>query len=75
MTSNSKSTSVTAKARPTAAKRKPLSAVTATIPTAVAGENPPPASSKPLSKQAQVIAMLERPEGVTLSAIVAATGW
>ncbi len=75
MTRNSKSTSVTAKARTTAARRMILSVLTATTPTSTTGANPPPASSKPPSKQAQVIALLERPEGVTLAAIVTATGW
>lgn len=72
MTSNSKPTSVTAKARPTAAKRKTLSPV---APAATAYALSPTAAPKPLRKQAQVIALLERPEGVTLAAIVAATGW
>jgi len=33
------------------------------------------ASPRPASKQAQVIAMLRRPQGATVDAIIAATGW
>jgi hypothetical protein len=33
------------------------------------------ASQRPASKQAQVIAMLRRPQGATVDAIIAATGW
>jgi hypothetical protein len=37
---------------------------------------PSPAAAAPrLSKQAAVIALLQRPEGVTVAEIVAATGW
>jgi len=72
MTRNSKSTSVSAKARPSDAKRKTLSPV---APAATADVPTPSAAPKPRSKQAQVIALLERAEGVSLAAIVEATGW
>lgn len=75
MNTNSKSKSVTAKARPKDAKRKTLSPVAAANSGAAADAPSPSAAPKPPSKQAQVIALLERPEGVTLEAIVAATGW
>ena len=75
MISNSKSTSVSAKARPTAPKRKTLSPVAAAKSDAATDASSPSAAPKPLSKQAQVIALLERPEGVALAAIVASTGW
>ena len=75
MTRNSKSTSVTAKAHPVAGKRKTLSPVAAAN-SAVAADVPTPCTApKPLSKQAQVIALLEQPQGVALAAIVVATGW
>lgn len=37
--------------------------------------DPAPISGRAGTKQAQVIAMLERPEGATIAEIVAATGW
>jgi Protein of unknown function (DUF3489) len=75
MTRNSKSTAVTAKARTTAAKRKTLTPIAAAKSDAATDASSPSAAPKPLSKQAQVIALLERPEGVALAAIVASTGW
>ena len=75
MNMNSKSTSVTAKARPKDAKRKTLSPVTAANPAAATDASSPSAAPKPPSKQSQVIALLEQPEGVTLAVIVGATGW
>ena len=60
MNMNSKSTSVTAKARPKDAKRKTLSPVTAANPAAAKDASSPSAAPKPPSKQSQVIALLER---------------
>ncbi len=36
---------------------------------------PAPPAGRPRSKQDQIIALLQRPEGVTIAAVMAATGW
>jgi hypothetical protein len=59
---------------PEAAKPAPTAAETATteaLPEAPAAAKPPRAGTK----QAQMIAMLKRPEGATVNQIAAATGW
>ena len=51
-------------------RQRSTSSSTATPPPAAAAE-----ASRPASKQAQVIALLRRPEGATLEALMEATGW
>jgi hypothetical protein len=44
-------------------------------PQPTAAETPKPVNIRAGTKQAQIIALLQRPEGATIAEIVAATGW
>lgn len=54
---------------------QPEALATATAATEATIGEPIPPTTRAHSKQATVIAMLQRPEGTTISAIMAATGW
>ena len=44
-------------------------------PTTVTSDTPKPVTNRAGTKQAQIIALLQRPEGASIAEIVAATGW
>lgn len=64
-----------ADAPPPAVTDADLEAAVVAIEETLAAESPRPKRSRADSKQAQVIAMLRRPEGTTIAEIAATTGW
>lgn len=65
---------VAASAVVSARKRKPQTAAEP-APTTVTTDTPKPATTRAGTKQAQIIALLQRPEGASIAEIVEATAW